>query len=50
MFDKFLEFALLAFQTPKRLRPVFIERREAIHPLVIALLGVLHGDTLERRA
>ena len=39
MVDKFLELVLLAFQTPKRLRPVFVEGRGSIRSLQIPFLA-----------
>jgi hypothetical protein len=49
MFNKFMEFALLAFQTSKRLRSIFVERRGSIHSRAIPVFAVVRGGTLERR-
>jgi hypothetical protein len=47
MFDKFLEFALLAFQASKRLRPIFVERRGSIRWRVIRIFCALSGNAGE---
>jgi hypothetical protein len=49
MFDEFLEFALLALQASKRLRPIFVERRGSIRWRVIRIFCVLRGGMLKRR-